>query len=265
MVDKKEGQHPDEQGVPGAEEGQVRSPKEFGDQYEGKDPYELAKMHHELESKLGEYSKQVKQYEEENQAYKNLYNQHMSQQMNQPRQPNQQQGSYEQPQGDTGGGVDFWSNPEEASKKVFQQNLSQYDRGRRTSDAMRYAPMAERMAVAQSPEVFEDVDMNQVRQNLYGGLQSGIIAPELVSNPETWIRTAWLLKGDKSGYKLPKEKKGSTPTDLEKPDATKKQASGPEDILPNNETTKSLMKAFNMTRKEAIETIQAERKERGEI
>jgi len=265
MADKKEGQHPDKKDVPGDEEGTARSPKEFGDQYADKDPYELAKMHHELESKLGEYSEKVKKYEEENQAYKNWYNQTLSQQMTQSRQPNQQQQQYEQPSGDTDGGEDFWGNPSRAAQKLVQQNLSQYDKSRRATDAMRYAPMAERMAVTQAPEIFEDVDINQVRQNLYGGLNAGIIAPELVSNPETWIRTAWLLKGDKTGYKFPKEKKGSSPANLETPDATKKQASEPDSSLPDNDTIRSMMKAFGMNKKEAIETIQAEKKARGEI
>ncbi len=265
MVEEKEGQHPEEQGVPGAEEGAERSPKEFGEQYADKDPYELAKMHHELETKLGEYSEKVKKYEEENQAYKNWYNQYMSQQVTQPRQPNPQAHQYEQPTGDIDEGTDFWGNPLKAAQKVVQQNLSQYDRERRISDAMRYAPMAERMAVSQAPEVFEDVDINQVRQNLYGGLQSGIIAPELVSNPETWIRTAWLLTGDKTGYKIPKSKQGSSPTGLETPDATKKQPSEPDDTIVLDPTKKSIMKAFGMNKKEAIEVIKGEQKERGEL
>ncbi len=265
MTDKKEGQHPENQDVPGAEGGEERSPKEFGDQYVDKDPYELAKMHHELESKLGEYSEKVKKYEVENQAYKNWYNQQVSQQYQQPQQSNQFSQQHEQPSGDAGGEPDFWSNPSEATKRMFQQNLSQYDKTRRTSDAMRYAPMAERMAVSQAPEVFEDVDINMVRQNLMGGLQAGIIAPELVSNPETWVRTAWLLKGDKAGYKFPKTQKGSSPADLETPDATKKQAAEPDGSLPMNETIRSLMKGFGMTKKEAIETIQGEKKDRGEI
>jgi len=265
MTDKKEGQHPENQDVPDADENGQGKKIDPTDPYASQDRDGLIKMHREAVQKLTETTEEKKQYEVENQAYKNWYNQQVSQQYQQPQQSNQFSQQHEQPSGDAGGEPDFWSNPSEATKRMFQQNLSQYDKTRRTSDAMRYAPMAERMAVSQAPEVFEDVDINMVRQNLMGGLQAGIIAPELVSNPETWVRTAWLLKGDKAGYKFPKTQKGSSPADLETPDATKKQAAEPDGSLPMNETIRSLMKGFGMTKKEAIETIQGEKKDRGEI
>jgi hypothetical protein len=83
-------------------------------------------------------------------------------------------------------------------------------------NAAQMAPFAKNQAKAMFPQAFEGLGDAEVDQIVYGGIQSGIIAPDVATNPNGWAMAAWQLKGQKMGFNPvspPPQSMQATPTE----------------------------------------------------
>ena len=254
------------------EEGQTDPFAEFGEKFKGKSPKEVADMYQNLEKKFGDYDDKIKTLEQEKQAYENWYRQmqNQAQQGNQGMgvggqygtNPYQSQPSTQQvPGGDSTDSTSWWDKPDEAARKMFQSELSRYDQQRRYQDAFSRAPTAERLARQQYPDIFEGLEESEVRNILTSGVQNGVIAPDVLANPEGWAMAAGQRQLVKRGFKLSSSQKDEpTDTGTERPDATKKQSYGKTDSVNFNSQSRRLLREFGLSEEEGTEIAKNEKK-----
>lgn len=157
-----------------------------------------------LRQELGDTRKQSEEYY----AYKLWYDQVSKQQ-----QVPQQQ---EKPDYDS-----MWL---EKPTETYEQLSRQREMKLMYQSAMQQAPMAKSIAKMQHPEAFEDITDAELDQAMYGGVQSGTTNPSILGDPNAWVGAAWILRGPKSGYKMPKNPpKGMNPMETEKPSKSAQQ------------------------------------------
>jgi hypothetical protein len=201
------------------------------EKFKGKPLEEFEKAYQNIESEYDKTISEKKQLEEENQAYKNWYQQMQAQQA----QAQAQAQAYRQPQqyqGESGQGVDFYDKPTESFQQLYQQFRSKEFVAEEIRDAQRNAPLYEHMATTKYPSAFEGVDMNQVRQVMIGGLGVGKVHPDVVRDPEMWANTAWTLKGRQAGYQFQQAPPNPPPPmQGEMPSATRREDSTPDVTL----------------------------------
>lgn len=81
------------------------------------------------------------------------------------------------------------------------QKQSKEDQSRMRYDiAFRGAETAKHIAKTQYPDLFNGIDDAQLNQLMYGGVKSGVMVPEVLSDPNGWAMTAWQVKGRQSGF-----------------------------------------------------------------
>ena len=164
---------------------------------------ELAEKLKSMESELGRFKQELgdeRKKSEELNAYKLHYEQSQQQKQNEPQ---------KQPTVDELN-TQFFDNPTQA--------LNQREMKLAYQTAFAQAPMALAMAKIQNPDAFIGIADQEVEQAMQGGVKSGTTNPMLLSDPNAYIGAAWILRGTKTGYKLPEEKPSNmSPTDTEKP------------------------------------------------
>lgn len=268
MPTKKKGQSAEEEQTPKSteEKQEDQDLSKFGDKFTGKSAAEIAEMYSNLEKTLGEKDKAVKERDEELTAYKNWYQQAVNQaQANQTQQRGQYgQNPYQSYPQESEKSTDytFWDKPEEATKKVLQQELYNYDLQRRYQDALSGATFAEEMAKDKFPDVFDGLKAEEVRGVLMNGVNSGAISPDLLKSPEAWANAAGMIQLRKKNFKLGTAKPEPTETGTETPDQTKKQPYDDSDSVKFDARAHKFMKEFGVNEKEATEMVLEERKRR---
>jgi len=98
------------------------------------------------------------------------------------------------------------------------QTLNQRDMNMAYNQAFAMAPIALATAKIQNPEAFIGISDQEVEQAMQGGVKSGTTNPMLLSDPNAYVGAAWILRGAKTGYKIPEEKPSNmSPTETERP------------------------------------------------
>jgi len=247
----------------GAEGTQEDSLAEFGEKYKGKTAAEVAKMHQELEKKLGEKDHELKEKEQNLMAYENWYRQVQSQGQQQSQGYGSQQAT--PPPDNSSTGESFWDNPEVASQRVAKSMLGQYDQQRSYRDAISRAPMVEQLAKQQYPQVFEGLAGGEVRNILMQGVNNGTIHPDVMQDPRGWARAAALIKSEKSNFQVSTKKQEPTGSGTEIPEQIKQQPYGETNSVRFDSHGRELMDKFGFSEKDATEIVRKERKEREEM
>jgi hypothetical protein len=197
------------------------------EKFKGKPLEELEKAYQSIESEYDKTLSEAKRVKEENEAYKQWYQQQVYQQ--------QQQQQYQQqqaPQQGESGQPDFYDKPYESFSQMYRQMRGRELVSEEIRDAQRNAALYEHMATTKYPNAFEGVNINDVRQVMVGGLSSGRVHPDVVRDPEMWANTAWTLKGRQSGYQFQQAPPSPAgPTYGETPSARKGDDSLPEATL----------------------------------
>lgn len=95
---------------------------------------------------------------------------------------------------------DFLDKPTQTVGEIVDERLSKFQKELRYTNAYQQADNAERQARLSYPQVFNGIDGNELRQYMFGSVQSGLLAPEVLSNPEGWRMAAWERQGRKLGF-----------------------------------------------------------------
>jgi len=208
-----------------------------------------------MESELGRFKQELgdeRKKSEELNAYKLHYEQTQRQQPQQ-QQPEQKKNYDEQ----------WFDKPTE----TFEQLSQQRDMKMVYQQAYQQAPMAKAMAKMQHPDAFNGITDQELEQAMFGGVQSGTTNPAILSDPNAWVGAAWILRGPKTGYKMPDSPPaGMSPTETETPGAP---PSGTGEEIPEirgDDLTNALMgefKKLGMTKEEVQKEVQATREEEG--
>lgn len=192
----------------------TRTPEERVSQVDEKEPKtedpskeaqsdELAEKLKSMESELGRFKQELgdeRKKSEELNAYKLHYEQTQQQKQNEP----QKQPTIDELN------TQFFDNP--------TQVLNKRDMNLAYQTAFAQAPMALAMAKIQNPDAFVGISDQEVEQAMHGGVKSGTTNPMLLSDPNAYIGAAWILRGTKTGYKIPEEKPSNmSPTETERP------------------------------------------------
>ena len=170
------------------------------EKFKGKPLEELEKAYQSMESEYDRTVTESKKVREENEAYKQWYQN--AQQQAQAQQYAQQQQAPLHQQGESAQ-VDFYDKPMESFQQLYRQNRGPEIQAQEAKTAYENAHMYEFMAKQQFPGEFEGVDMSKIRQIMVGGLRSGQVAPQMVRDPEMWAQTARAVKWRDSGYRDP--------------------------------------------------------------
>jgi hypothetical protein len=119
-----------------------------------------------------------------------------------------------------------WDNPEESvsrlasaqAQAIVRNELGQFARAFQYQQAMNSAGLAEQSARNGNPGLFKGVE-DKVKVFMNKGVQSGLINPTAVTNPETWNMAAWVLKGQESNWGNRAPVNPVSPSATERPNA----------------------------------------------
>lgn len=205
-----------------------------------------------MESELGRFKQELgdeRKKSEELNAYKVYYDQ------NPPKQQQEQ------------------LTPEEQAKQTNEQWFDNPAKMAQNSEAkMLYymaqqnAPMALATAKTLNPDAFVGISDVEVQQGMQGGVQSGTTNPAMLADPNAYIGMAWILRGQKTGFKpLDAAPVGMSTTETETPGAP---PSAPDKEIPpleGDDLTEMLMskRSEGVTKEKFLEKIQATREEEG--
>lgn len=231
--------------IPPNESGEPQIPPKdpfAGTRWEGKSAEEIARAHQELESKLGEQSKELGQLR----GYVAYYQQ---------KEQGQQQA---QPRGTEVEGDDDYATMGEI-KKMVGEAMKNQEWKMKFENARNQAMYSLDRAKSKEPELFEGVE-NEVKQLIINGLYYGKIHPDLVVEPENIAQAALMIQRSKGNVKV--GKKSITPVEPTHTEAPGHPRKGeePKPFIPS-EKDKIGLKAFGYTEKEAAEVMKKYSKE----
>jgi len=236
----------------------VKKPTYDGDfeRFKGKEFDDIVKSYQELEKEYGKKGNEYGQIKQERDALKQYYESQLLQQQQSQQTPSVSADS-------------FWEKPDVAVGQVVDQKLRQFEATMRKQQAMTAAGMAKFQAKAQWPEAFDGIEDSQLDQLIYGGIQAGSIAPEFAANPQGWAMSAWQLKGQQMGFKVPQgNPKPPKPPQSDAPPSVKSYDSQPAKLTSDAEALVDAWfgnKADDKTKKEIAESnLMEARKRRGE-
>jgi len=222
---------------------------------EGSNEFEdkLKSMESELgrfRQELGEERKRV----EELKAYKLWYDQNAAQMQQQVPQQQAQQPNYDEK---------FFDKPTE----TFEELSRQREMRLLYQSAFQQAPIAKSMAKMQHPEAFEGIEDTELEQAMYGAVQSGTMNPGILGDPSAWVGTAWILRGPKTGYKIPQAGAAPmNPTQTESPSASSSNEDDEIPPLEGDALTRTLISKLmetGITKEQALKEVQATREMEG--
>ena len=216
---------------------------------------EMAEKLKKMESELGRFKQELgdeRKKSEELNAYKLHYEQ-------QQRQPQQQQ----QPEQKKNFDEQWFDKPTETFNRMTQER----DNRMVYQTAYQQAPMAKSMAKMQHPEAFNGITDQELDQAMFGGVQSGTTNPAILGDPNAWVGAAWILRGPKTGYKMPDSPPaGMSPAETETPGAPPPSAGEEIPDIRGDDLTDTLMgefKKLGMTKEDVQKEVQKTREEVG--
>ena len=178
--------------TPDTEVSEVQTADDGSSKEAGPDAAELVEKLKSMESELGRFKQELgdeRKKSEELNAYKLWYDQNALRQQQVPQQQQQKPNYDEQ----------WFDKPTE----TLEQLVSQREARLMYQSAYQQAPMAKTIARMQNPDAFDGITDAELDQAMYGGVQSGTTNPAILSDPNAWIGAAWILKGPKTGFKMP--------------------------------------------------------------
>lgn len=218
-------------------------------------PDESAEKLKTMESELGRLRQEIgdeRKKAEELNAYKLYYEQ--QQRQSQQQQQQQKQNFDEQ----------WFDKPTETFEHLSQQR----DMKMIYQQAYQQAPMAKAMAKMQNPAAFEGITDTELEQAMFGGVQSGTTNPAILGDPNAWTGAAWILRGPKTGYKMPDlPPAGMSPAGIETPSSPHPGAEQEIPEIRGDDLTDALMgefKKLGITKEDALKEVQATRDMEGE-
>jgi hypothetical protein len=231
------------------------------DRFQGKSREEILKMYQEkeahfdkkLEEVKGETSKEVETLRKDLQAYQSWY-----QQQQQPAAP---QPTPTAPPADQSKLVDaLLENP----VQTLNQIMDHREQGKAYQEAWSEGPAALARAKKDRPDIFEGVDVNQLQQTIFGGIQSGQIHPSLAKKPEAWMMAAGQTRLVQSDFKFqPSPPTPTTPPQGDAPPAARQQVNDEQDESNDVEfdpLTQDMMEGFGKTKAQVAEQVAKWRK-----
>ena len=250
-------EEPEEKGGEGTKVEPVAPPTYDGEEerFKGKRFDEIVKSWKELDKEFGKQGSEFGKIRQERDALKQYYEYQMLQQQQQPA-PQQQAMTPDS----------FWEKPAETTEsvanRVVDQKLKQFETTLKRQQAMNSASIAKFQAKMQWPDVFDGIEESQLDQLIYGGIQSGTIAPEFASNPQGWAMSAWQLKGQQAGFKVPQgTPKAPMPPQSDAPPSVKTQGDGPPKLSSTAEEMLKMWYGPNLDEKTKKEIAEANERE----
>ena len=178
---------------------QPSPPPDLAPKYQGRTVEELAKMHRELEGKLGEQGRELGEIK--NQYQQSLwqlqqFQQQVAQQIQRPQTP---------PPPTPASDAWSWDNPGQSVdsrvdtrlEKRLNEAMGQFQR----QQALSVGELAFDSAKGRRKDLFEGVE-NEVRGLVQQGVLNGWLAPDSVTKPETYLMAAWQMQGLKKGFAM---------------------------------------------------------------
>lgn len=210
-----------------------------------------------MESELGRFKQELgdeRKKSEELNAYKLWYDQNAAKTQQQvPQQTNYEEADKQ-----------WYDKPTE----TFEQMSQKRDMKMIYQQAHQQAPMALAMAKMQHPEAFDGITDEELRQTMFGGVQSGTTNPNILGDPNAWVGAAWILRGPKLGFKIPTPPPGDMSTTETETPGTKPPSEEKEipEIRGDDLTDMFIKKACEregITREKFLEKVQATKEEGG--
>ncbi|MHC4752733.1 MAG: hypothetical protein ACYTFW_23035 [Planctomycetota bacterium] len=178
-----------------------------GHRFKGKSQKEIADAHGELEKKQGELAQEFEKQKTELESYKSWYQ--SAQQAAQ--QAKEQEAQRQTPEDDL----------YKEERKIAQEEMQKAVNQIRFESTMKMAPFARDKAIQNFPHLFEDGIEKEVTDLMMNSVRQGVINPDVIANPDSWVTAANELRGRKTGYKLDQTPSTMTPSPTEVPNATK--------------------------------------------
>ena len=234
---------------------QESTPKSDGSSTEAR-PDESGEKLKSMESELGRLKQELgdeRKAKEELNAYKLWYEQN-AQRQQQPQQQQQKKNYDEQ----------WFDKPTETFEHLSQQR----DMRMIYQQAYQQAPMAKTLAKLQHSEAFEGITDAELDQAMYGSVQSGTTNPAILGDPNAWVGTAWILRGPKTGFKMPTSPPaGMSPTEIETPGMPPSSTGRETPDIRGDALTESFVaeaKKLGITKEEFLKEVQATKDMEGE-
>ncbi len=185
-----------------------------------KSPEEVAEAYRKLESEHGRQAKEVGDLRNENAQFRQWFQQIQAQQ-----QAQMQQRQVQQPvEDDTEEDSKFLQSPSKMTKKAVQEETAKMYARLKYEESFSQAQFAKEQAKLQNPDLFRGLNEQELDQVMYGGVQSGLIRPDVLRQPKGWEMAAWQLKGRDAGFKMTTPPTQSTaPVTTEVPSSVRPQ------------------------------------------
>ena len=141
-----------------------------------------------------------------------------------------------------------WEHPDKAvAKSVDRRVKTEMDALRRQvmmETAASQAPIAKNIAKTMYPDAFKGIGDDELDRAMYGGAAAGNVQPQNLTKPEAWRMLAWILQGEKQGYKMGQNVSPVSPTSSETPMGAKPQSFG-ETQAQLDDQARSILRGFN--------------------
>jgi len=185
--------------------------EQLSDKYRGKSPVEIAKMHEDLERKLGEQGREFGEYKK---ALDQMQSE-LAYYRNQPKSSQKPQ----EPEEDLDS--EFFNSPSKAVSAQMRKELNEFKQQLRHEQANREAPRVLQEVKRSDPEIFGDpeVEANTMKFLNYAVQQGG--DPMMLADPQVLIAVGTNMKYQKD--KQSPQRSPVSPTQTESPSAVRSQ------------------------------------------
>lgn len=221
----------------------------------GRSPEELARLLDDQERMIGRQAAEVGELRQRASSYEQQFAQFIAQQAQQPQTAHPQvpdepsKFNWEDPDRSVDARVD----------RKLKAELDVYRRQVLMETAASQAPIAKNIAKTMYPDAFKGISDQELDQAMYGGAQAGNVQPQNLTKPEAWRMLAWILQGEKMGYRAPANINPVSPTATETPVGAKPQTFGGEQNIALDDSARSVLKGFGIDEGEYLKNRRAER------
>jgi len=209
----------------------------------GKSPEELTRMLDDQERMIGRQTAEVAEARQRVSTYENQFAQFMAQQAQQA-----QTAQTTNTQAPTEPAGFDWEHPDKSvDSRVDRKLRTELDGLRRQmmmETAASQAPIAKNIAKTMYPDAFKSVSDDELDRAMYGGVQAGNVLPQNLTRPEAWRMAAWLLQGEKTGYRMAPGINPVSPTATENPVGARSQSFGGEEPSALDDQSRSILRGF---------------------
>jgi hypothetical protein len=228
-----------------------------GGKYAGKTADELGRMLDEAQTHIGRQANELGDLRQQAQGYQNWLAQMQMQQAQQHPQTAQPQVPDEPPRFN-------WEDPERSVdarvERKLRTEMDAYRRQVLMETAASQAPIAKNIAKTMYPDAFKGISDQELDQAMFGGAAAGNVQPQNLTKPEAWRMLAWILQGEKMGYRAPAPGINPvSPTATETPVSAKPQTFGGEQNIALDDSARSVLKGFGIDEGEYLKNRRAER------